>query len=200
MGAKEKKLINFFKTRGGLSGYAEIIGAGFNKALLKACVNSGGIQKVDRGLYKLSGGSTLPNPDLVAVAIRAPKGVVCLLSALAFHEATNEIPHYVDMAIPRGIHASKIKYPPVRFYRFGPKAWEAGIQERYIRGHKVRVYNLAKTIADCFKFRNRIGIDTARHALKIAVREKGVKPEEIMRYAKICRVDNTIKPILEAML
>ena len=200
MGIKETKLINFFKKSGGLAGYAGIIEAGFNKALLKASINSGRIQKVDRGLYKLSDGSTLLNPDFVAISIRAPKGVVCLLSALAFHEATNEIPHCVDIAIPRGIHASKIKYPPVRFYRFAPKAWEAGIEERDIKGHKIRIYNLAKTIADCFKFRNKIGIDVARDALKVAVREKGIKPKEIMQYAKICRVDNIIKPILEAML
>lgn len=200
MGPKETEFINFLKKMGVLSSYAEIIKAGFNKALIKTSLNSGRIKKVDRGLYRLSDGISLPIPDLVAVAIKVPKGVVCLLSALAFHESTNEIPRRVDIAIPRGTHANKIKYPPVRFYRFAPKAWEAGIEEREIGGHKIRVYRLAKTIADCFKFRNKIGMDVVRDALKIAFTEKGIKPKEIMQYAKTCRVGNVIKPILEAML
>ncbi|GAH34508.1 unnamed protein product [marine sediment metagenome] len=105
----DSKLINFLKKKGGLASYAEIIDAGFHKAILKAVLNSGQIQKIDRGLYRLSDGSTLSSPDLVAVSIKIPKGIVCLLSALAFHEATNEIPHYVDIAIPRGAHANKMK-------------------------------------------------------------------------------------------
>lgn len=196
----DSKLINFLKKKGGLASYAEIINAGFHKAILKAVLNSGQIQKIDRGLYRLSDGSTLSSPDLVAVSIKIPKGIVCLLSALAFHEATNEIPHYVDIAIPRGAHANKMKYPPVRFYRFASNAWKAGIEEHEIEDHKIKVYNLAKTIADCFKFRNRIGADVARDALKVAVTEKGIKPKEIIQYAKICRVDSIVKPILEAMI
>lgn len=200
MSSKITKLINFLKKRGGLASYAEIIEAGFHKAILKDGLSSGQIQKIDRGLYRLSDGSTLSNPDLVAVSIKIPKGIICLLSGLAFHEATNEIPHCVDIAIPRGTHANKIKYPPVRFYRFASKAWKAGIEDHEIEGHKIRVYSLAKTIADCFKFRNRIGMDVVRDALKVAVSEKGIKPKEIMHYAKICRVDSIVKPILEAML
>lgn len=196
----DSKVINFLKRKGGLASYAEIINAGFHKAILKAVLNSGQIQKIDRGLYRLSDGSTLSSPDLVAVSIKIPKGIVCLLSALAFHEATNEIPHYVDIAIPRGAHANKMKYPPVRFYRFASNAWKAGIEEHEIEDHKIKVYNLAKTIADCFKFRNRIGADVARDALKVAVTEKGMKPKEIIQYAKICRVDSIVKPILEAMI
>jgi len=140
------------------------------------------------------------NPDLVAISIKIPKGTVCLLSALAFHEATNEIPKYVDVAIPRGTHENRVNYPPVRFYRFAPDAWKAGVEKHEIDGHVVKIYNLAKTVADCFKFRNRIGINIAREALKIAITEKHVKPKEIMEFAKICRVDKIIKPILETMI
>jgi predicted transcriptional regulator of viral defense system len=106
----------------------------------------------------------------------------------------------VDIAIPRNTHANRIKYPPVRFYRFAPQVWEAGIGEHKIDGHIIRVYSLAKTIADCFKFRNKIGTNVARDALKAAITEKNIKPKEIMRYAKICRVDSIIKPILEAII
>ncbi|MGB6370395.1 MAG: transcriptional regulator, partial [Atribacterota bacterium] len=192
MSTKEKKFIEFLKKRGGMVSYKEIIKAGFNKAFLKDNLDSGRIQKVDRALYRLSDGFTLSNPDLVAVSIKVSKGVVCLLSALAFHEATTEIPHYVNIAIPRGAYANKINYPPVKFYRFASGAWEAGIEKHEIEEYQIKVYSLAKTVADCFKFRNKIGMDVAREALKIAITEKGVQPKEIMQYAEICRVDNII--------
>ena len=139
-------------------------------------------------------------PDLVIASLQAPRGTVCLVSALAFHEATNEIPRYVDIAIPAGTRANRIKYPPVRFYRFSVKTWNAGVESHQAEGHEIRVYNLAKTIADCFKFRNRIGVNVVRDALKIAITEKGIKPQDIMKYAKICRVHKIVKPILETMI
>ncbi|MBI3618089.1 MAG: transcriptional regulator [Candidatus Omnitrophica bacterium] len=200
MGAKSIKLINFFKTKRGLVSYAEIRKAGYNKTNLKDLLNFGQVQKIDRALYKLTNGPALSNPDFAAVSIKAPRSVVCLISALAFHEATSEIPGAVDLAIERGDHANKIAYPPVRFYRFAPEAWRAGIEKHNIEGHTVKVYNLAKTVTDCFKFRNKIGINIAREALKVAVTEKRVSPKEVMRYAKICRISNVIKPILESLI
>lgn len=200
MKSKKPKLVDFFRKRGGLASYAEVIDAGFKKAALKAALNSGSISRIDRGLYKTVVGSSVAVPDIVVASIKAPKGVMCLISALAFHEATDEIPRHVEMAIRRGAHVNKINYPPMKFYRFAPEAWKAGVEERNIESHKVKVYNLAKTIADCFKFRNKIGIGVAREALKTAITEKRILPTEIMRYAKICRVANVIKPVLEAML
>jgi len=200
MSTKERKFIEFLKKRGGMVSYKEIINAGFNKAFLRNNLDSGQIQKVDRALYRLSDDFTLSTPDLVAVSIKVSKGVVCLLSALAFYEVTSEIPHHINIAIPRGAWANKINYPPVKFYHFASKAWKAGIEKFEIEGYQIKVYSLAKTIADCFKFRNKIGMNVAREALKIAITEKGVQPKEIMQYAEICRVGNIIKPILEAML
>jgi len=200
MGSKEAELIQFLKQKGGMAGFSELNKAGFNKALIKISLTNKNIERIDRGLYSLSEGMSFSNPDLVAISIKIPKGIVCLLSALAFHEATNEIAKYVDVAIPRGSHESRIKYPPVRFYRFAPEAWEAGIEKHEIEGHKIKIYSLAKTVVDCFKFRNKIGINVAREALKVAVTEKHIKPKDVMEYAKICRVDNIIKPILETMI
>ncbi|MCQ9206790.1 MAG: transcriptional regulator [Omnitrophica bacterium] len=200
MGSKEAKLIKFLRKKGGMASYSELSKAGFNKTLLKTSLKNNRVNRIDRGLYCLSEGMSFSNPDLVAISIKIPRGVVCLLSALGFHEATNEIPKYVDVAIPRGTHKNRIKYPPIRFYRFDPKVWEAGIENRKIEGHKIKIYCLAKTIADCFKFRNRIGVNVARVALKVAITEKHIEPKEIMQYAKICRVDKIIKPILETML
>lgn len=200
MYSQEADLINFLEQKGGLASYADIIEAGFSKVILKESLKSKQIQKIDRGLYRLSKGGSHPNPDLVATSIKIPHGVVCLVSALSFHEATDEIPRYVDIAIPRGTHANKIQYPPVKYYRFNPKTWEAGIEVHKSEGHQIRVYCLAKTIADCFKFRNKVGVDVAREALKTAIHENKIKPTEIMHYAKICRVDRIIQTIIEVML
>jgi len=200
MQERTQKIINYFQNHGGVARFSSILKAGFHPDVLTALEREGKVEKIARGLYRLTDYTLGSHPDLVTASLQAPRGVICLLSALAFHETTNEIPRSVDIAIPAGSRANKIKYPPVRFYRFSPKAWEAGIENREIEGHKVRVYNLAKTIVDCFKFRNKIGMDVAREALKTAVTEKNIKPKEIMQYAKICRVDRIVKPILEAML
>ena len=200
MQKRTQKIINYFQNHGGVARFSSILKAGFHPDVLTAFEREGKVEKIARGLYRLTDYTLGSHPDLVTASLQAPRGVICLLSALAFHEATNEIPRSVDIAIPAGTRANKIKYPPVRFYRFSPKAWETGIENREIEGHKVKVYNLAKTIADCFKFRNKIGLGVTREALKIAVTEKNIKPKEIMQYAKICRVDRVIKPILEAML
>lgn len=200
MSPKETELIQFLKKIGGLASFAELDKAGFNKAIIKISLENDNIVRLDRGLYSLSEGMSFSNPDFVVISIKIPRGIICLLSALAFHEATNEIPKYIDVAIPRGTHENKIKYPPVKFYRFAPNTWKAGVEEHEIEGYKIKVYSLAKTVADCFKFRNRIGINVAREALKTAVVEKHIKPKDIMENAKICRVDRIIKPILESMI
>lgn len=180
--------------------FSAILKAGFHPDTLVVLEKEGKIEKMGRGLYRMTHLTIGSYPDFVAACLQAPKGVICLICALAFHEVTNEIPKAIDLAIPRGSRANKIKYPPVRFYQFTSKAWEVGIEEHKIDGQTIRVYNLAKTIADCFKFRNKIGVDIAREALKAAVTEKHVAPQDIMHYARICRVDNIIKPILESVI
>lgn len=200
MSPRTQELINFFKSHGGVVRFADILKAGFHPDLLIAIEKARKVEKIARGLYRITNYSPGSHPDFVIASLQAPKGVICLISALSFHEATSEIPRYVDIAIPQGTHANRIKYPPVKFYRFAPKTWKAGVEEHEIEGYKIMIYNLAKTIVDCFKFRNRIGVAIARDALKVAVTEKKIKPKEVMKYAKICRVSSIIKPILEAMI
>ncbi|MFT7637676.1 MAG: putative transcriptional regulator of viral defense system [Candidatus Omnitrophota bacterium] len=200
MGNKGSELLKYFKKHGGMMSYAAIIKAGFHNDTLQNLVVSGRVQKLDRAVYKIKELDDLENPDLVMTAIRAPKGVVCLVSALAFYEVTDEIPRNVDLAIPRGAHANKIEYPPVKYHRFSLPTWKAGIEIKKIGGQEVRVYSLAKTLADCFKFRNKIGSGVVRNSLKTALSERKVSPNEIMKYAKICRVVNVIKPILESLI
>lgn len=200
MHARTQELKKFFQNNGGVVRFSAILKAGFHPDSLNLLEKEGKVEKIARGLYRETNYPAGSHPDLVIAALQAPRGVVCLLSALSFYEVTSEIPKYVDLAIPQGTHANKINYPPVKFYRFGAKTWKAGIEEHEIEGHRIRVYSLAKTVADCFKFRNKIGMDVTRDALKVAVMEKGIKPKEIIQYAKICRVANIIKPILEVIL
>ena len=200
MGKRSEELVDLFKSNSGIVRFSAILKAGFHPDSLKTLEKEKKVKKIARGLYKLTNYDFGEYPDLVIACFQAPRGVICLVSALSFHEATIEIPKYVDIAIPKGTHAYRIKYPPVRFYRFDSKAWETGVEEHKIEGYKIKVYNLAKTIADCFKFRNKIGMNVARESLKVAITEKNVRVNEIMQYAKICRVDTIIKPILEAML
>jgi len=200
MSTQRQKLMNFFQNHGGVVRFSAILKAGFHPDSLVALEKEGKVEKIARGLYRVTNYTPGSHPDLVIASLQAPRGVICLISALSFHEATSEIPKLVDLAIPQGTHANRIKYPSVRFYRFASKAWKAGIEEHKIEGHSIKVYSFAKTIADCFKFRNKIGADVARDALKVAVTEKKINPKEIMQHAKICRVDNIVKPILEAIL
>lgn len=200
MRTKSDKIIEYFKSHGGVARFSSIRKAGFHPDIIKKNEKEKKIEKIGKGLYRLVGDTIGSHPDYVIASLQTSKGVICLLSALYFYRATNEIPRFVDIAIPAGSRANKIKYPPVKFYRFSPDTWKAGVEKHEIEGHPVKIYSLAKTVADCFKFRNRIGINVAREALKIAVAENHVKPKDIMEYAKICRVDRIIKPILETML
>ena len=197
---KQKTSLTNFLKKQGLATYTDIMKAGFKRTDVNTLIRSKKAHKVGRNLYKLDRGPSESNPDLTIVSIKAPRAVVCLISALAFHEATDEIPRQVDLAIPNNSRANKIDYPPVHYYRFAKEAWNVGIEKYKIGHHTVRIYSLAKTVADCFKFRNKIGVDVARSALKTAVTEKHVPAKEIMHYAKICRVHNIVKPMLETLL
>lgn len=200
MQKKTDKITDYFKLHGGVARFSSLRKAGLHPDTIKRMEKEGKIEKIGRGLYRLSAHAIDSHPDYVLASLQTPKGVICLVSALYFYGATNEIPRFVDIAIPTGSRAIKIKYPPVKFYRFSPKTWASGVEKHRIEGHDIAIYSLAKTVADCFKFRNRIGVNVAREALKTAVTEKHVKPGEIMAYAKTCRVDGIIKPMIETLL
>jgi predicted transcriptional regulator of viral defense system len=141
----------------------------------------------------------LSNPDLILVAKRIPKGVICLLSALSFHDITTHIPHEIHIALSCGAEEPRLKYPPIRTFRFSNKAFSEGIQIHRIDRVKIKVFSPEKTLADCFKFRNTIGLDTAIEALKLYRNSRDIKIDEIMHFAKICRVAKIMRPYLEAL-
>lgn len=199
MKEQQKKLIAYFKAQKGIVRFSSILEKGFHPDTIEALKQSEHIQKIAYGLYCLKEHDFGEYADFIFTSYQAPRGVICLVSALSFHEVTQEVPRQVDIAIPVRSRANKIGYPPTRIYTFNQKTWEAGIEEHVLSGQKVRIYSLAKSIADCFKFRNKIGVDVAREALANALK-KGTNPIEIIKYAKICRVQKIIQPLVEMMI
>jgi predicted transcriptional regulator of viral defense system len=189
-----------FRKHGGMMRMAEAIHAGIHRTTLYAMRDAGVIEQLSRGLYRLAEAPPLANPDLVAVARRVPRGVVCLISALALHDLTTQIPHEVWLAVPRDSEAPRVDYPPIRVFRYANQAFAAGVETRDMDGTKIRVYSREKTLVDCFKYRNKIGLDTAVEALKRYKQQGRINADAIMRYAQTCRVANVTRPYLEAVL
>ncbi|MBN1459789.1 MAG: type IV toxin-antitoxin system AbiEi family antitoxin domain-containing protein [Armatimonadetes bacterium] len=188
-----------FREHGGLLRTAEALRSGIHPRTLYAMRDSGLLERVSRGVYRLASSPPLSNPDLVAVATRVPKGVVCLISALSFHELTTQIPHQVHVALPSGANEPRLEHPPITTYRFGGDSFTAGVETHDVDGVRVHIYGPEKTLADCFKFRSRIGLDTAVEALH-SYREGGrIRVDELIHYAAVCRVKNLMRPYLEAI-
>ena len=188
-----------FKKHGGMLRTSRAIALGVHPRTLYGLRDAGCIQQVTRGLYRLAELPELGNPDLAAVASRIPQGVVCLISALAFHGMTTQIPHQVDVAVPRGTKQPRLDFPPIRIVRLSDQLYKAGIETRTLDGVGVRVYSAAKTVADCFRFRNRIGIDVAVEALKLFHSRKKGSMRELLNYARLCRVERVMMPYIEAL-
>ena len=189
-----------FKQHGGILRTAEALREGIHPSTLYAMRDSGMLEVMSRGVHRLAGSPRLGHPELVTVAIRIPSGVICLISALAFHELTAQIPHVVDVALPRGAEEPRLDHPPIQTYRFTGQAFEEGVEAYELDSVVVRIYSPEKTLADIFKFRNKIGLDTAVEAVRLYRERRKVKVDDLMRYAAICRVDNIIRPYLEALL
>ncbi|MFO8007661.1 MAG: type IV toxin-antitoxin system AbiEi family antitoxin domain-containing protein [Candidatus Brocadiia bacterium] len=192
--------VRVFRRHGGTMRTGEAIEAGVHSRTLYAMRDAGVLQKLSRGVYRLSELEPLGNPDLTTVALRVPDGVVCLLSALAFHDMTTQVPHAVHLAIERGSERPRIEHPPVDLFWFGGEAYSEGIETHELDGVPVRIYCPEKTLADCFKYRNKLGVDTAVEALKLYAERGNTDVSAIMRYARICRVQNVMRPYLEAGL
>ena len=194
------RAVAIFKKHGGILRTAQALRAGIHPSTLYAMRDSGSIEVVSRGVYRLAGSEPLGNPDLVIVATRVRGGVICLISALAFHKITTQIPHEVHVALLRGAEEPRLEHPPIKTYRFTGQAFTAGIETHELDGVSVRIYSLEKTLADCFKFRNKIGLDTAVEAVRFYRERRSVKVDALMRYATICRVEKVIRPYLQAIL
>lgn len=171
---------------------------GIPRIYLTRLTASGKLARAGRGLYRLADASLSENEGLTIVAARAPQAVFCLLTALQFHGLTTQLPRQVWIALPQGSHAPKMDYPPVKLIQYTGDAFTQGIETHRIDQVDIRVYSIAKTVADCFKHRNKIGLDVALEALKDARSQKKASADDLWRYAKICRVANVMRPYLEA--
>jgi predicted transcriptional regulator of viral defense system len=195
--ADYKKIFTDYK---GILRASKAIKLGVPKHILYEMVETGELVREAQGIYRLSEVDMAGNPDLVNLSLRVPKAVFCLISALYFHELTTQIPHYVYFALPRDVKTPKIPYPPIRVFHFSQESYQAGIVEHDLDGVKVRIYDREKTIADCFKFRQKVGMDVAIEAVKDYLRQPKVDVSLLLRYARINRVEKIMRPYLEALL
>ncbi|HEV2417305.1 MAG TPA: type IV toxin-antitoxin system AbiEi family antitoxin domain-containing protein [Terriglobia bacterium] len=191
---------SLFRRHSGVLRTKDALRLGIHPETLYRLRDSGDLARLGRGLYRLSDLPPLGNPDLVTVALRVPAAVVCLISALAFHELTTQIPHEVYLALPRGAEAPRLEHPPIRVFWFTKRAFEFGLEVHQLDGTPVRIYSPEKTVADCFKYRNKIGLDTAREALKFYLERRNKKLDTLLQAAEVCRVSKVMRPYLEALV
>lgn len=172
---------------------------GIPRTYLSRLVKRGIIQRVGRGLYMIAEQEISEFQSLAEVSKRIPGGVICLLSALKFHELTTQNPFEVWVAIDLHARAPRTSDLPVNIVRFSGKALTSYVEEHSVDRVTIKVYSAAKTVADCFKFRNKIGLDVAIEALRDCLRQRKAPPDEIWKAARVCRVTSVIKPYMEAL-
>jgi len=194
----KKQPEEIFRKHGGQLRMSEAIEHGITRYMLYSLRDKGIIEQVSRGIYRLVELPPINNPDLVTVSLRFPNAVICLISALAYHGITTQVPHYVSVAVSRESRMPALDYPPIRAHRFSNMSYTTGIEEHIIDGVSVKIYNPEKTLADCFKFRNKIGMDVVLEALKLYKTQKKFDSIELLKYARVCRVEKVMRPYVEA--
>jgi predicted transcriptional regulator of viral defense system len=177
----------------------DLVAQGLPRVALTRLVRQGQLTRVGRGLYARPDRTVTEHGTLAEIARKHPQAIVCLLSALRVHDLTTQSPFEVWLAIPNKARAPKLEYPPLRIVRFSGAALTDGIEDHQIDGVTVRVTCVARTVADCFKFRNKIGLDVAMEALREAWANKRVSMDELWRYATLCRVANVMRPYMKSL-
>ena len=178
---------------------SEAISLGLNRYDLYSLRDRGVIERMSRGLYRLADLPAIGNPDLVLISLRVPQAVICLVSALSWHGITTQIPHAVSLAVPRHARLPSLDYPPLHTHRFSQESFEIGIESHTIDGVQVRIYSAEKSIADSFKFRTKLGMDVVLEALQLYRSRKKFNPSKLLKFARSCRVENIMRPYLEAV-
>ncbi len=194
--SKTQELLKFIKGAG-ICRSRDAVKSGFTRQEIAVLLTMGKIDRLARGLYRVADAPLIPNQSYVELAVRCPNAVVCLLSALFFHNVTTQLPREVWCAIEGAARAPRIDYPPIRIVRFVGKAYSTGIEIHEIDGIPVKVYGVAKTVADLFRFRNKTGIDVAMEALREAIRTKKATRDEIRKMAQLRGVYTFMRPYME---
>jgi predicted transcriptional regulator of viral defense system len=198
-GRASEKAVEVFREHGGTLRISQAPALGISRSTVLRMVTARQVDRLARGLYRLADMPLLGDPDLVLVTQMVPGCVVCLVSALAFHNLTTQIPHEVQIAIGRSARYPKFAHPPVRVFRYQEELLKAGVESSTVDGHTIRVFSAEKTIAECFKYRNKIGPDLAIEALRIYWQRRRPDVPTLMKYAHLCRVNRIIRPYLEAL-
>lgn len=194
-----QKILRLVKAKGSLS-TREVVAAGLHRQILTRMVRDGDLERVGRGFYRLPDHLVSEHHGLALAAAGVPHGIICLLSALVFHGVGTQLPSEVWIAIDRRARRPALRYPPIRVIRFSGEALTSAIEKHSVEGRPIRVYSVAKTLADCFKYRNKIGLDVALEALREGWRDRRFTMDDLDRCARICRVDRVMRPYVEAIL
>ncbi|NTW28909.1 MAG: transcriptional regulator [Coriobacteriia bacterium] len=189
-----------FASHGGVMRTGEAFEAGIHRRTFYWMREHGKLEALSRGVYVLASASLPESPDVAAIMRRVPKAVLCLVSALDFHDIGTQIPSAVQIALSRNVRPPKIDHPRVQVFNMNAQALQAGVETHSVAGTEVHVFSVAKTVADCFKYRNRIGLDVALEALQEVVRKKMATPAEIMGFARVDKVQTVVEPYLQALL
>lgn len=184
----------------GLLRVCDLTSRGLHPEYLRRLYQKGLVRREGRGLYIAANAEISVHYGLAQVAKRIPHGVICLLSALSFHEIGTQLPHQVWIAIDRRAAKPKMQFPPLRVMRFSGAALTEGVETYRIEGVPVQIFNPAKTVADCFKYRNKIGLDVALEALKECIRDRRTTMDDLWHFAQVCRMTNVMRPYMEAMV
>ncbi len=189
-----------FRREGGILSMSEAISLGIHRRQLYALRDRGDLEVISRGLYRLVEMPEPFLPDFIPVVKKIPSGVICLISALAFHEITTQIPHFVYVALPKASHKPAISYPPMRYFWYSEKLLTTGVEERAIDGCMLKIFDVEKTLVDCVKFRNKIGMDVVLEALRMYWHSGKTNLDKLFEYAKLFRIDKILKPIMETIV
>ena len=188
------------RSNGGLIKTSQALKEGIHPRILSVLCASGDLEKLSRGVYRLADIPIPSDIDLITIAMRDSKAVVCLISALSYYNITTQIPHNVSIAVKKGAKNPRIEYPPIHVYHFSNSTFNSGIEVHIIDGVSVKIYNPEKTIADCFKFRSELGMEVVLEALRLYKTRYKFDVNKLMEYARICRVYNIMYPYLESMI
>jgi len=195
-----EKLIQAASRNSGVFTAKDVELVGLSIRELSRLRSTGEIICISRGVFQLADDSSPSTPDYAAIKTRVPEGVICLISALYHHELTTEIPRKIHLAVHRHANVPRIDYPLVQIYRMSDRPFSAGVEQMTIGGVMMNIFSPEKTIADCFKYRDKLGIDLAVEGLKKYLSSNKARPTAIMKMAEICRVSKIIKPYMEALL
>jgi len=200
MKSAKEKAIEYIEAAGGLIRTGEALGKGIHRRTLYGLRDDGTLIQVSRGLFQLADIEIPAQVGLAEIAKKVPNGVVCLISALSFHELTTQTPHYVWLAVERKARKPKIKYPPLRVFFFSGDMFGQGITVHEIMNQKVKIYDAPKTVIDCFRWQKAVGLDVAIEAAKEYLKRRDSSPSKLVQYAKICKVEKLVRPYLQAIV